>query len=75
MDAELIVSLLPLLLLFVVVTIPTLSLCRRTGKSRWLVLFAILPGLGPIILLFVFAYSRWSIRPQYDIDVLPPASS
>ena len=65
-----ITSLLPLVVWSIIPLIPAISICRRTGKTRWWAVLAVLPPfLGLIIFLFVFAYSRWTVTPNLDTEV------
>ena len=64
-----ITSLLPLAIWSLIAVIPSISLCRRTGKTRWWAAVAIIPFIGPLILLFVFAYSRWVVTPTLNVEV------
>jgi len=43
----------------VIALIPAFAICKRIGKTRWWSAFCAIPGIGPIIFLFVIAYSRW----------------
>jgi hypothetical protein len=34
----------------------------------------VIPFIGPIIFLFVFAYSRWTVSPTYNLAIRAPES-
>ena len=72
-DVGAITSLLPLVIWSLIAVIPSISLCWRTGKTRWWAAVAIIPFIGPLVLLFVFAYSRWVVTPALNVEVRPPA--
>jgi uncharacterized membrane protein YhaH (DUF805 family) len=52
-------SLIPLILWSAISLIPSLALCKRVGKTRWWAAVSVIPFVGPLILLFILAYSRW----------------
>jgi hypothetical protein len=54
------VQLLPFVLLSIVVLIPSIRLLRRIGVPVAFAIFAVIPPvLGPIIILYIVAYSKW----------------
>jgi uncharacterized membrane protein YhaH (DUF805 family) len=53
----------PLLFLAALVVVPAVKLLRRIGKSWAWTLVAFVPGVGPIILIWIVAFSRW--EPQH----------
>jgi hypothetical protein len=46
------------IVVFAIVTIPLVTILRRTGHSGWWVLLWFVP-LVNLIFLWIFAYSRW----------------
>jgi uncharacterized membrane protein YhaH (DUF805 family) len=60
---EVLVNLVPLLLMAALVVVPAVKLLRRVGKSWAWTLVAFVPGIGPIILIWIVAFSRW--EPQH----------
>jgi uncharacterized membrane protein YhaH (DUF805 family) len=74
-DVGSITSLLPLVVWSLIAIIPAISMCGRTGKTRWWAVIAVIPFIGPLILLFVFAYSRWVVTPTPNTEVRSPARS
>jgi hypothetical protein len=70
MNADMLPSLLPFVIWSIIALIPALSLSRRVGKTRWWVVLALVPPfLGPIIFLYVIAYSRWTVTPMSNLLV------
>lgn len=63
------ITLLPFLFWSVISLIPAISICRRVGKTRWWAAFVVLPFAGPIIFMFIFAYSRWTVTPVPNLIV------
>ena len=49
----------PIIIVTIALLIPTVRVLRRMGKSRWWVLFALVPIFGIIVLMWILAYSRW----------------
>lgn len=66
---EIIWSLLPFLLWSLISLIPAIAICRRVGKTRWWSAFVILPFVGPIIFMFIFAYGQWTVTPVPNLIV------
>lgn len=65
-----ILLLLPFLFWSIIGLIPALSLCRRVGKTRWWAVLALIPPfLGPIIFMYVIAYSQWTVTPVPNLIV------
>jgi uncharacterized membrane protein YhaH (DUF805 family) len=64
-------SLLPFTVWSIISLIPALSICKRVGKTRWWAAFVIIPFAGPIIFMFIFAYSRWIVTPNLNLEVRP----
>jgi uncharacterized membrane protein YhaH (DUF805 family) len=60
---EEIFSLIPFLIISVVSFIPALSICKRVGKTRWWAVLVIAPWIGPIVFIYIFAYSNWGKTP------------
>jgi hypothetical protein len=60
---EVLVSLVPFLLMAALVVVPAVKLLRRIGKSWAWTLVSFVPGIGPIILIWIVAFSRW--EPQH----------
>jgi hypothetical protein len=56
---EMCVQLLPFVIWSVLSLIPALSICKRVGKARWWSVIAVLPFIGPVIFMFIIAYSQW----------------
>jgi hypothetical protein len=69
---EEIVQLTPFVIWSAISLIPALSICRRVGKTRWWAALMLAPGIGPIIFMFIFAYSRWTVTPTLDLAIAPP---
>jgi hypothetical protein len=53
------IQFLPLLFWYVITVIPVLVIAGRTGISRWLTLILVIPFLGVVIALWVFAFASW----------------
>ena len=69
-NADVMLSLLPFVFWSIIALIPALSLCPRVGKTRWWAILALIPPfLGPIILMYVIAYSRWTVTPVSNLIV------
>jgi hypothetical protein len=66
---DMILTLLPFIFWSIISLIPSLAICGRVGKTRWWAAFTILPFIGPIIFMFVFAYSRWTVTPVPNLTV------
>ena len=49
----------PLLVWTLVLGVPLFFVLKRTGKSRWWLLLAILPIVGGTVLLWIVAFSKW----------------
>jgi hypothetical protein len=64
--SDAILSLLPFAFWSLISLIPALSICKRVGKTRWWSAFVLIPFAGPIIFLFIIAYSRWVVTPKVD---------
>jgi uncharacterized membrane protein YhaH (DUF805 family) len=60
---EVLVNLVPLLFMAALVVVPAVKLLRRVGKSWAWTLIAFVPGFGPIILIWILAFSQW--EPQH----------
>lgn len=58
-ESNTVVSLIPLMLWSAISLIPSLTICKRIGKTRWWAAVSVIPFVGPLILLFILAYSRW----------------
>ncbi len=61
--SEATVQFIPFVLLSIITLVPAISICGRIGKTRRWAALALIPFAGPIILLYVFAYSRWVVTP------------
>lgn len=57
--ADILIQMVPALVWTVLIAIPLYVIIPRTGKSRWLLLVALVPMLGAIALLWYVAFSRW----------------
>lgn len=55
----LLVQFVPLALILAVWAVPLLHLLKRTGRNRWWGLLCLLPGIGPLILVYMIAYQKW----------------
>jgi len=53
----------PLIFQIAIVIVPAVKLLRRVGKSWAWTLVSFVPGIGPIILIWIVAFSRW--EPQH----------
>ncbi len=63
--ADILIQMVPTLVFSLLIVIPLYAIIPRTGRSRWLLLVALLPMLGAIALLWYIAFSRW---PRDDIS-------
>jgi uncharacterized membrane protein YhaH (DUF805 family) len=54
--------LVPFLVTAALVIVPAVKLLRRVGKSWAWSLVSFVPAIGPIILIWIVAFSQW--RPQ-----------
>ena len=62
----------PFVIWSIISLIPALSICKRVGKTRWWATFVVIPFAGPIIFMFIFAYSRWTVTPTLDLAIAQP---
>ena len=69
--SDAILSLIPFVFWSVIGLIPALSICKRVGKMRSWSAFVVIPIAGPIIFLFIVAYSRWVVIPRPDTLQVP----
>jgi uncharacterized membrane protein YhaH (DUF805 family) len=60
-------QLLPFAIWSVLSLIPALSICKRVGKTRWWSVIALLPFIGPIVFMFIIAYSQWYVKPSHNV--------
>jgi ABC-type maltose transport system permease subunit len=67
--ADILIQMVPTLVWTVLIAIPLYVIIPRTGKSRWLLLVALVPMLGAIGLLWYLAFSRWSREASRDASV------
>lgn len=55
---------LPIIILAILWVIPTWRILQRVGSTPALSLLAIVPVVGPLVVLFVLAYGQW---PRFDV--------
>ncbi len=72
MDTAALAQFIPLLIWSALAVIPSLTICRRIGKTRWWSVLAIIPLLGPVVFAFIVAYSRWTVTPTYNLSLAQP---
>lgn len=58
------IQMVPAVLWTVLMIVPLYFIIPRTGKSRWLLLVAIVPMVGALSLLWYLAFSRWPREAQ-----------
>jgi hypothetical protein len=56
-------QLLPLAVMYVLFGVPMFLILRRIGRSPWVLLWLVLPGLGLVIVMWFIALCRWPSNP------------
>ncbi len=68
MGVDMMITLLPILFWFLILTVPFVFILRRVGLSRWWAIMGFIP-LVNIIALWVFAFISWPV----DKERIDPA--
>ncbi len=53
---------LPMLFYVVLQAVPLALIVKRTGNSRWWLLFALVPILGLCVMMWILAFIKWPMQ-------------